>query len=303
MLFNTALPSDLDILYPILYRNDIWEEKGVKIQEESRRIDASLISILERLPVLSCYAKTRGWHYVISWLHRLTGIGLIIIVMVHLYILSSWQTPNLFITDIEIPLRPIFLFLTWASSLVVGFHALNGSRLILYELFGRRDDPNMIRWIFGLSAAYAAMVGLMMAMKNQRVSSFFFWLMAFFSGAIAAYVVASRVWEKRHSVLWKLQRISGGFLFITVPAYLLFSFLNPGETNGAEEAIVQMQNLFNRLVILTLSILTLYHAGYGLFSIVADYTSSRTVRTGMTAFIGVVIAVLAVLAFRLILSV
>jgi succinate dehydrogenase hydrophobic anchor subunit len=275
----------------------------MKVPGESRGIGASLMQILERLPVLSCYAKARGWHYVISWLHRFTGIWLFIALMVHMYILSSWQTPNVLITDMKIPVRPIFVFLAWASSLVVSFHALNGGRLILYELFGRRNDADMIRWIFGLSAAYAAMVGLMMIMKNQRVSAFFFWLMAFFSGAVAAYVVASRIWKKRHSVLWKLQRISGAFLFITVPAYLLFSYLNPGEADGAQEAIARMQNVFTRLVTLTLATWALYHAGYGLFSIAADYTSSGITRAGMTVLIIAVIAVLAVLAFRLILSV
>ena len=193
----------------------------MKIPGESRGIGTSLMPILERLPVLSWYAKTRGWHYVISWLHRFTGIGLIIILIVHMYILSSLQTPDVDLAKVKVIVSPIFLLLAWASSLVVGFHALNGGRLILYELFGRRDDADMIRWIFGLSAAYAAMVGLLMMMKNQRVSAFFFWLMAFSLGAIAAYVVASRIWKKRHSVLWKLQRISGAFLFITVPAYTL----------------------------------------------------------------------------------
>jgi succinate dehydrogenase hydrophobic anchor subunit len=161
----------------------------------------------------------------------------------------------------------------------------------------------LIRWIFGLTAAYAAMVGLMMLMENQRVSAFFYWLVAFFFGAVAAYVVTSRLWKKRHSILWKLQRISGAFLFMTVPAYLLFSYLNPSEADGAQGAIVQMQNVFTRLVTLALATSALYHAGYGLFSIAADYTSSRITRAGMTVLIVILIAVLAVLAFRLILSV
>jgi succinate dehydrogenase hydrophobic anchor subunit len=275
----------------------------MKIPGENRGGSASFVPIFEKLPVLSCYAKTRGWHYVISWLHRFTGIGLLIILIVHMYTLSSLQTPGVDPAKMQVIVSPIFLFLAWASSLVVGFHALNGGRLILYELFGRRDDAEMIRWIFGLSAAYAAMVGLLMLIKNQRVSPFFFWLMAFSLGAIAAYVVASRIWEKRHSVIWKLQRISGAFLFITVPAYLLFSYLNPGEAYGAQEAIARMQNVFTRLVFLTLATCALYHAGYGLFSIVVDYISSGITRAGMAALIVVVMAVLAVLAFRLILSV
>jgi len=275
----------------------------MKIPGESRGMGASFMPILERLPVLSWYAKTHGWHYVISWLHRFTGIGLIIILMVHMYVLSSLQTPDVDPAKMKVIVSPIFLFLAWASSLVVGFHTLNGGRLILYELFGRRDDADMIRWIFGLSAAYAALVGLMMVMKTQHVSAFFFWLMALVLGAIAAYVVASRIWKKRHSVLWKGQRISGAFLFITVPAYLLFSYLNPGETDGAQGAIVWMQNVFTRLVFLTLATCALFHAGYGLFSIVADYSSSVRTRAGMAALIVVVIAMLAVSAFRLILSI
>jgi succinate dehydrogenase / fumarate reductase cytochrome b subunit len=275
----------------------------MKIPGESQGIGASFLPILEKLPLLSRYAKTRGWHYVISWLHRFTGIWLFIALVAYIFTLSSWQNPAVFNTDMKIPVQPIFVFLAWASSLVAGFHALNGGRLILYELFGRRNDADMIRWIFGLSAAYAAMVGLIMMMKNQRVSAFFFWLMAFFSGAIAAYVVAFRMWKKRHSVLWKLQRISGAFLFITVPAYLLFSYLNPGEADGAQGAIVRMQNVFTRLVTLTLATLALYHAGYGLFSFAADYTSSGITRAGMTALIVLAMAVLAVLAFRLILFV
>jgi len=275
----------------------------MKIPGESRGGGASFMPIFEKLPVLSCYAKTRGWHYVISWLHRFTGIGLIIILIVHMYILSSLQTPDVDHAKMKVIVSPIFIFLAWASSLVVSFHALNGGRLILYELFGRRDDADMIRWIFGLSAAYAAMVGLLMMMKNQHVSAFSFWLMAFFLGAIAAYVIASRIWKKRHSVLWKLQRISGAFLFITVPAYLLFSNMNPGEADGAQEAVAWVQNVFTRLVFLMLATCALYHAGYGLFSIAADYTPSGITRTGMTVLIVVLIAVLAVFAFRLILSV
>jgi succinate dehydrogenase hydrophobic anchor subunit len=275
----------------------------MKIAGENREIGASLTLILERLPVLSCYAKTRGWHYVISWLHRFTGIGLLLLLMIYLSALSSMQTSDVTHAKMGVIASSIFLFLAWASSLVVSFHALNGGRLILYELFGRRNDADMIRWIFGLSAAYVAMVGLMMVMKNQHVSVFFFWLTAFFSGALVAYVVASRLWKKRHSVLWKLQRISGAFLFITLPAYLLFLYLNPGEADEAQGAIGRVEDVFTRLVTLTLVTSALYHAGYGLFSIAADYTSSGITRAGMTALIVLAMAVLAVLAFRLILFV
>ncbi len=274
----------------------------MKVPKEGQGIGASLFPILDKLPVLSRYAKTRGWFYVISWLHRFTGIWLFVAFMVHMVALSSWQTPNVFNVDMKIPGQPIFVFLALVSSLVVGFHALNGGRLILYELFGRRNDADMIRWIFGLTAGYAAMIGLMM-MKNQHASTFFFWLMAFFSGAIAAYAIASRIWINPHSLLWKLQRISGGFLFTTVPAYLLFLYLNPSQTETAHGAIVWIQNGFTRMAILIVTILMLYHAGYGLFSIAADYIFSKKVLTGMTAIVIAVIVVLFVFAVRIILPI
>lgn len=275
----------------------------MKVSEEGQGIGVSLLPILEKLPVLSRYAKTRGWYYMISWLHRFTGIWLFIALMVHIYTLSSRQTANVFNTDMKIPARPIFVFLAWASSLVVSFHALNGGRLILYELFGKRSDEAMIRWTFGLSAAYAAIVGLLMIMKNQSVSALFFWLMTFCIGAITAYAVESRIGNSRHSIFWKLQRISGAFLFTTIPAYLIFLYLNPVLADGARTVIACVQNSFIQVVTLSLAVFALYHAGYGLFSIAADYASSRTVRTGVTALIIAVIAVLGWLAFRFIFSV
>jgi len=275
----------------------------MKVPWESRGGDPSFVPILERLPVLSRYAKNRGWHYVTSWLHRFTGIGLFIALMVCMVVFPSWRTPYVFNPDARIPAQPILVFLAWAISLVVSFHALNGGRLILYELFGRRDDGSMMRWVFGLSVAYAATVALIMLMESRRVSAFSFWLATFSFGAIAACFVASRLWKKRHSVLWKLQRISAAFLFITIPAYLLFLSLNPHAAVGTEGAILGMQDVFTRLTLLIMITSALYHAGYGLFSIAADYVSPGVTRVGMTALIVILVAVVAGLVFRFVLSV
>jgi succinate dehydrogenase hydrophobic anchor subunit len=275
----------------------------MEVSKERQWLSAIFLPIFEKLPVLSRYAKTRGWFYVISWLHRLTGIWLFVGLMVHMVTLSSSQTSYVFNTGLKIPVQPIFVFLAWASSLVLSFHALNGGRLILYELFGKRNDSDLVRWTFGLSITYAATVGLLMIMKNQSVSAFFFWLVAFFFGVIAAYVVAIRIWKKRHSILWKIQRISGAFLFMTAPAYVLFFYLHPFFIDRAGTGLMWLQNAFIRVATLSLALSTLYHAGYGLFSIAADYTSSKKVRAAITALIGLVIAFLGGLAFRFIFSV
>ena len=267
----------------------------MKVSEEGQGIGASLLPILEKLPFLSRCAKTRGWHYVIGWLHRLTGIWLVIAMTAHIYNLSPAPTAKM-----KIPALPIFAFFAWASSLAAGFHALNGGRLILYELFGNRNDAAMVRWTFGLSVAYAAMVGFLMITKNQSASALFFWLTAFFAGVVTAYAVASRVWKTRHSAPWMLQRISGAFLLIAVPAYLLFLYLNPGVADHARAVVARMQdNVFTGIVFLALAAASLYHAGYGLFSVMADYVASRRARAGLTALILAFIAVLVFFTFRI----
>jgi succinate dehydrogenase hydrophobic anchor subunit len=281
---------------------DTWGKTRMKVPEESQGIGASVLPILEKLPILSRYARTSGWHYVISWLHRLTGIGLVIILTLHLYARSSVQTSAGSNAAMNVLASPIFLFLVWASSLAVSFHALNGGRLILYELFGRRSDAATIRWIFGLSTAYAAIVGLLMILKNQSVSALFFWLITFCIGAVTAYAVECRMSHLRHSLFWKLQRISGAFLFTSVPAYLFFLYLNPVLADVTRTGIALMQDIFIRVVTLALVVSALYHAGYGLFSIAADYTSSRIVRVAMTALIIAIIIVLGALAFSFIFS-
>ena len=275
----------------------------MKIPQKSQESGASFVPLLERLPVLSYYAKTRGWYYVTSWLHRFTGIGLFIALMVYTVAFPSWRTPNVFNPDVRIPAQPILVFLGLATSLIVSLHALNGGRLILYELFGRRNDESMMRWVFGLSVAYAATVALIMLMESRRVSAFSFWLATFSFGAIAACFVASRLWKKRHSVLWKLQRLTGAFLFVTAPAYVLFLCLNPHAADGTNGTVLGMQHVFAQLTFLTMTTSALYHAGYGLFSIAADYVSPGVTRAGMTALIVILVAVLAVLAFRIVLSV
>ena len=47
-----------------------------------------ILSWLENLPIVSFYAKTRGWPFVIAWIHRISGMFMVLYVLLHIYTLS-----------------------------------------------------------------------------------------------------------------------------------------------------------------------------------------------------------------------
>jgi len=259
--------------------------------------------LLEKVPFLSDSARSHGWHYVISWCHRISGVGLVVYLLIHIYTLSSLQTPAVYDGKMKLLAIPIVVFLAWLSCLPVVFHALNGGRLILYESFGSRNDETLVRWTFGLTALYAAVFGLLILLKNQNVSPFFFWLLFLLAALLTAYGVGARLRRSGHTLYWKLQRITGAFLLVAIPAHLMFSHLNPGVAHEAQAVILRMQSVFIRVVDILLAASALYHAGYGLFSIGADYIRIRSLRRLYTAAIAVVFAVFLFIALRLTVSV
>jgi succinate dehydrogenase hydrophobic membrane anchor protein len=275
----------------------------MKANTISSRSGEWAVPLLEKVPFLSVYARSHGWHYVISWCHRISGVGLVAYLLYHIYTLSSLQTPAVYDGKMKLMAIPIVVFLAWLSCLPVVFHALNGGRLILYESFGSRNDETMVRWTFGLTVLYAAVFGLLILLKNQSVSPFFFWLLFLVAGLLVAYGVGARLRGSGHTLYWKLQRISAAFLLVAIPAHLMFSHLNPGVAHEAQAVILRMQSLFIKVVDIILAVAALYHAGYGLFSIGADYIRTRSLRRLFTAAVAVVAAGFLFIALRLTLSV
>lgn len=275
----------------------------MKANTISSRSGGWVMPLLEKVPFLSDSARSHGWHYVISWCHRISGVGLVVYLLIHIYTLSSLQTPAVYDGKMKLLAIPIVVFLAWLSCLPVVFHALNGGRLILYESFGSRNDETMVRWTFGLTALYAAVFGLLILLKNQNVSPFFFWLLFLLTALLMAYGVGARLWRSGHTLYWKLQRITGAFLLVAIPAHLMFSHLNPGVAHEAQAVILRMQSVFIKVVDILLAVSALYHAGYGLFSIGADYIRTRSLRRLYTAAVAVVFAVFLFIALRLTVSV
>ena len=244
----------------------------------AERIDRFFIPKLEKIPVISMYAKTRGWPFILAWAHRIAGVLLVLYVFFHIVTITSLQAPESYDAKMRILRLFLFVFLEWLLVVPVIFHALNGGRLILYEVFGNRNTESMIRWLLGLTAAYILFIGLMMVMGNQVVTPVFFWLSALVAALCAVYFLVVKLRTSGASLSWKLQRITGGFLLIMIPAHLLFMHLNPTVAHQAGVVIARMQNVFIKLVDLSLVFCVLYHAGYGLYSITKDYFPNKHIQ-------------------------
>jgi succinate dehydrogenase / fumarate reductase cytochrome b subunit len=82
--------------------------------------------------ILLGYHKHSGsWAWII---HRLTGIGLTVYIIVHIYAVSALQKgKEAFDMEMKLFSSPFFLFLEWALGALVVYHALNGIRIVLVD--------------------------------------------------------------------------------------------------------------------------------------------------------------------------
>lgn len=266
-------------------------------------IETGFFRLLAIVPPLARCTRNRGLPFVVSWAHRLSGVLLVIFVWFHIYTLSFLMSAGGYADKMKLYDLPVLAFIEWALAIPVIFHALNGGRLILYESFRFRGDDVLLKWVSGLCTLYAGILAVLMLMGNQTVSAVFFWLMAAGAALSAAYGLYARIGGTAHRSSWKLQRISGAFLLVMLPAHFLFMHLSPQVAKDAGQVMLRMQNLWIKLVDMALLASALFHGGYGLISILNDYTVSKELRrVGMAAII-VVMMLGAWTGLKLILSI
>jgi len=266
-------------------------------------LERKMISIFDRLPKISFYAQTRGWHFVLAWCHRITGILLVVLVWFHIFFFSSPYIPGGVQAKTQGFGSLAFSLLRWILVIPIIFHAFNGGRLILYEIYGRRDEGMMLRWMVGLSIIYLAILGLLVLMHNQTVSPFVYWLTMAVGGLVLAYGLGAKIWTLGHSFFWKSQRLIAVFLIAVIPGYLLFMPLNPTAGPVPGLVIEGIQRYFIQAVYFGLLVGTLYHGGYGIWSLVSDYLSSRFLRTGLALMVILVMLIFCLLGLRAILGI
>ncbi len=232
--------------------------------------DKLALSIKSGLRAVPELAGRFGWAYVLAWLHRISAIILSVYFLFHIATLSSLQDPVKYTEKMELFTSPFFLFLVWALSLPLIFHAINGARLVLYESFGIRNDNLLIRLCIICVVLYSLFLGIMMISGNQDVTPIFFWGLSFVIGALIAFLLWARLKSTRHSWLWIGQRITAAYLLIVMPAHMLFTHLNISMAHDAAIITQRMSLGFIQFVDLTLVLSVAYHAAYGLISISKD---------------------------------
>jgi len=158
-----------------------------------------IIEILNKIPYVAFYAKTRGWEYILSWSHRITGLLLLLFLWFHLITLSALSIPADYDAKMALFASPLIVFFEWLLAIPVIFHALNGGRLMLFEFYGYRDDNAMIRWLFTVSAAYVCLLAVFMLLGNQSASPIFFWLTVCMIAVICSSAFLARIWRLGHS--------------------------------------------------------------------------------------------------------
>ncbi|UCD81930.1 MAG: hypothetical protein JSW26_11030 [Desulfobacterales bacterium] len=269
----------------------------------SLKITDRIFEILSKIPYVAFYAKTRGWEFILSWSHRITGLLLLLYLWFHLITLSALSTPGEYDAKMALFSSPLIVFFEWLLAIPVIFHAVNGGRLMLFEFYGYRNDAAMIRWLFAVSAAYVCLLAVFMLLGNQSVSPIFFWLTVFMIAVIVGYAFLARIWRLVHSPFWKFQRISGVFLLVMIPAHFLFMHLNPAVGKDSAVIIARMQNFFVKIVDLAMVLAVVYHGGYGLFSVGKDYIVSRRLQILMTVLVVVVMVLSAWMGIKIIIRV
>jgi len=251
-------------------------------------VEGYLIDILERSNRLSYYAQSRGWGYLLTWAHRIAGLMLVLYMLFHVYTLSGLHEPQVFASKMKFLQNFLFSFLEWALAVPVIFHALNGTRLILYEAFRVRQDATMIRWVFALSSIYVLTLGFLMMMGDQEVSVAFFWLTVAIVGIITSTVVYKKLWPTQNSVLWKLQRVSGALLLPLVSGHMFFMHLNYRVGHDVDTILARISAPGMKALDVVFVITVFFHAGFGASTIIGDYVEDKVLRNALqlgTSFI------------------
>jgi succinate dehydrogenase cytochrome b556 subunit len=234
--------------------------------------------VFSRLLFLS---RARGWRYLLSWGHRISGIILVVFLLLHIWTLSSLKDPDSYNAKMRLFSSFPLVIMEWLLAIPVIFHALNGGRLLLYEGFGVKDDKALVRWGMASGAGYVLLLGWAMVRGDQWVSTSLFWMGATLLGLASTGLMVRPFWMSYQPLGWRLQRISAGFLLVVVPAHMFFMHLNVAVGHDASRVMERLASPLMKGLDLAILGCVVFHGTYGVFSILSDYLGTRSARVAL----------------------
>jgi len=95
-----------------------------------------------------------------AWMmHRLTGVGLVVYLIIHVWGLKSLTDPETFNALIAKYHSPLFKVGEFALLVAVAYHAMNGLRIVLIDLLGWSPKQKKLFWTLGIVTAVIILVG------------------------------------------------------------------------------------------------------------------------------------------------
>ena len=200
----------------------------------------------------------------------------------HLLTLSSLADPAVFRSKMAGFDTPLFVLLEFILAVPLVFHAFNGTRLILYESFGCRNDTHLLHWLGSLGLVYLLLLGVLMGMGSQSISPSLFGMVLLAIGLVATAYSARKIWWTHNSRLWKIQRLSAAYLLFALLGHMLFMHLNHAAGHQTANILARLQLPVIQVFYLLTVCAVLYHAVYGLSSLIRDLTASPALRILVT---------------------
>lgn len=95
-----------------------------------------------------------------AWaMHRLTGIGLVVYLIIHVWGLKSLSNPETFNALIAKYHSPIFKIGEFLLLVGVAYHAMNGLRIVLIDFLGWSPRQKKLFWTLGAVTVVVILVG------------------------------------------------------------------------------------------------------------------------------------------------
>lgn len=159
-----------------------------------------------------------------------------------------------------------------------------------------------MRWVVIVGFTYLAVVGFFFIEGGPQVPAILFWSITVGISIIAFLIVLFKVWFTGNSFLWKLQRMTGALMFPMLLGHMLFMHMNYLTGHDSKAILLRTQATFIKGMDLVFVIVLLFHAGYGLFSILADYIKPGLLLKLFTFIILIAMAIATFFGVRLIVA-